>query len=69
MEKLKCAKCKGEMEEGVLTNKYQTLPIMWGTKFVKYGLIGVFARIKLENGKDVKALCCKNCGYLESYAK
>ncbi|VVA44090.1 conserved hypothetical protein [Candidatus Roizmanbacteria bacterium] len=59
------------MEEGLLTNRTNSkIPsangsVVWGTKLIK----DFFAYFRVENAKDVKAYICKNCGYLENYAK
>ncbi|EKE13678.1 MAG: hypothetical protein ACD_12C00871G0001 [uncultured bacterium] len=68
---MKCSKCSGEMEEGLMTNRtISKIPaangsIVWGTKLIK----DFFAYFKVENAKEVKSYRCKECGYLESYAK
>jgi len=63
----KCPICSGEFEEGIIADAYSKTGAIksqrWGTKKLFLGLMG------LQNSKEVKTNCCKNCGYLESYAK
>jgi hypothetical protein len=58
----KCAKCEGEMEEGILKPKGGAPTLEWGSN-VNWTGVGV------KNATDVTTYKCKNCGYLESYAK
>ena len=61
----KCPKCQGEMEQDILAKPMPYLGIItWATK-----LVSGFFSSKLENKKDIVVYRCKNCGYLESYAK
>lgn len=64
---IKCPKCGGEMEEGLITDKGHLDADMtsqiWGTK-----IKGLF-KTNVENSKNVIVYRCKNCGYLESYTK
>ena len=52
------------MEEGMLgenrASGYGGVSV-WGKKLVGFGT--------MENGKILKAYRCKNCGYIENYAK
>lgn len=64
---MKCSKCQGEMEEGMLVDMQGTGIAgkqSWGTS-LKWG--GMLAGV--NNSHDVKTYKCKSCGYLESYAK
>ena len=65
---MKCIKCQGEMEEGIIADFIGNNPVpsdpKWGTSIKK----GFMSR-SLENPKSVVTNHCKNCGYLESYAK
>lgn len=67
---MKCPKCGGEMEEGIIVtknnnvNNINNVTIVWGTK-IKSGLLFM----KLENEKQFKAYRCNKCGYIENYAK
>ncbi|KKS41887.1 MAG: hypothetical protein UV61_C0001G0113 [Candidatus Gottesmanbacteria bacterium GW2011_GWB1_43_11] len=54
---MKCPKCKGEMEEGVLVG-YADGILSWVNKVVL-----------AKERKQTHTYNCKNCGYLESYAK
>ncbi len=58
---MKCQKCGGEMEEGLMKTPNMSPNEVWGTKV---NILGY-----LENKKEVKTYRCKKCGYLESYAK
>lgn len=64
---MKCPKCQNEMEEGIAlpTNAFNVgmgVGLSWGT-----GVNKLTASIK--NRRDATTYRCKNCGYLESYAK
>ena len=64
---MKCPKCQVKMMEGYLIDKNWAggwKPQVWGTNTK----IGAFS-INVENETNVKTYKCKNCGYLESYAK
>ena len=66
-ENKKCSKCNGAMESGLIADKghmdaHMTNQI-WGTK------IKGFLKGDVENRRNVTVYRCKNCGYLESYAK
>ena len=66
MEKAKCPKCKGEMEEGFIADHLAAVSVTgqkWGTSTKLGGFLGV------NDAHDVKTHRCKSCGYLESYAK
>jgi len=58
----KCPKCGGEMEEGLVICPGADKAV-WGTK------MGVTGCTSLENKKEIKANCCKSCGYVEVFAK
>jgi len=58
---MKCPKCKGEMEKGYVTLQGYGRIIRWGREFNWLGV--------LKGEKSIDTFCCKNCGYLESYAK
>lgn len=65
MEKKKCPKCEGEMEEGIIADRgHLSLgeKPQWGTGLAWGG-------ITLKDKKEVKTYRCNSCGYLESYAK
>lgn len=66
---LKCPKCSGEMEAGVILDKSHfnvpTQPI-WG-KNVPGPISGLLG--SLDNTHEVVTYRCASCGYLESYAK
>ena len=66
---MKCSKCNGEMEEGLLGSTFG--PPLNGVYVNKYGtsIKKSFLGQDLENKKEVKIYRCKECGYLESYAK
>ncbi len=71
---MKCSKCAGEMEEGVLaseagSNKPFFVPIQWGSKITDPEFMGTQLYPKLENNKSVEVYRCTHCGLLESYAK
>lgn len=61
----KCPKCGGEFEEGVIVDKNYVVEQQqtWAAKIRLAGWAGK------ENEVKVKTYRCKNCGYLESYAK
>ena len=63
---MKCPKCKGEMEEGVIFDRGH-LNVLSTQKFGT-GIKGMLFR-KIENEKNILSYRCKSCGYLESYAK
>jgi len=58
---MKCSKCNGEMEKGLVKPKRGTPTEVWGTKL---NIIG-----DLDNSIDVITYRCQKCEYLESYAK
>ncbi len=62
---MKCPKCKGEMEEGFLIPEVEIEKITWA-KSLKTGLLGL---PKVEERSQIVAHKCKNCGYVENYAK
>jgi predicted nucleic-acid-binding Zn-ribbon protein len=65
----KCPKCSGEMEEGVVADRghYDSVQYpVWGTR-LDINFFKPFS--KVIDQKNVKTNRCKNCGYLESYAK
>jgi len=62
---MKCPKCGGEMEEGFLKGiRPDDGNIQWGKLGVKPNFNN-----QLKDGIDIKSCKCKNCGYLENYAK
>jgi DNA-directed RNA polymerase subunit RPC12/RpoP len=62
----KCPKCGGEMEEGMIADGNSvggySIP-QWGT-----GVNGVIIKT-VDNAHKVKSFRCKNCGFLESFAR
>lgn len=66
---MQCAKCSGEMEDGLIADKMGDLGThlhpKWANKITGFNLLGY----GLENPKEVKTYRCKNCGFLESYAR
>jgi len=59
---MKCPKCSGEMEEGMVKCRSgYTGKEEWGKEIGWMGL--------MKNGKPVVTHRCSKCGYLESYAK
>lgn len=65
-ESNKCPKCEGEMEEGLVPDFYNPGGFskhLWGKENP-----GSFNRNPQDN-REVITYRCKNCGYLESYAK
>lgn len=70
MENLKCEKCGGEMEKGLLVQSVPTGGISlrgrvsWVSR-IHVGLIGV----KFFDQHSVESYKCNKCGYLESYGK
>ncbi len=66
----KCPKCNGEMEDGY-THDSQNAWVDFITKKTKWVKGGSGMRIGLDiNSKiDITTYRCKNCGFLESYAK
>lgn len=68
---LKCAKCDGEMELGHIPD-YVTLmavqPPVWVRGPLRKGFFG--QNVNMRGMKfRVESYRCKNCGYLESYAR
>ncbi len=60
---MKCPKCQGEMIEGNYSDD-TGIPVNWNIKKKVLGFMNVqTSRI------ETKVYRCKNCGYLESYAK
>lgn len=62
---MKCPKCSGEMEKGFFPdNRYGGYSkLTWVDKIVHF-------KWKPANQMfEIEAYRCKNCGYLESYAK
>lgn len=66
---IKCPKCDGEMDEGLIADKTTDLSMhykpKWTTKIRGFNLLGG----GLESPREVKTFRCKKCCYLESYAK
>ena len=67
---LKCSKCSGEMQEGLVVDlSYKgVIPSMW----VEDQAGGGGAPVAVDNHKrKVKTITyrCSNCGFLDSYAK
>ena len=63
---MKCPKCGEEMEEALIADRGHgsfSIKQQWGSNLQLGGFAGV------KNRRDVKTYRCKNCGYLESYAK
>lgn len=65
----KCPKCGGEMEEGMIADKIGNVAVPseseWGTN-IRKKLLNMNV---LENKRIMKTNRCKNCGFLESFAK
>jgi len=68
---MKCPKCGSEMELGVAVDQAATMGggtrstgQIWGTKITR-GMLSM----EVQNAKFISTYRCKNCGYLESYAK
>ncbi len=58
---MKCAKCNGEMEEGMVKGSSgHDAGQKWGKEINWRG--------RVKNGKDIVVYRCTSCGYLESYA-
>lgn len=66
-EKIKCPKCGGDMEKGVVPNlgMFETETIQKWTKVIKR----IQFRWSPSLTKDVVTFRCISCGFLESYAK
>lgn len=60
----KCPICGGEFEEGGITLAHGG--VSWVTKEEHASLL---SKLVTPVGGNIKAYKCKNCGYLESYAK
>ena len=61
---MKCPKCKGEMDEGLLIPEVHLEKITWAKSLgTRLGLP------KVEERSQVTAYKCEECGYLENYAK
>lgn len=61
----KCPKCNSEMEEGIIADSYSNTAkrkSQWGS-----GLLLGF--ISLKNPKDIQSFRCKECDFIENYAK
>lgn len=59
---MKCPKCNREMREGVfLAPTVRGSFLTWWDK--------VKRKLLIPDSLQIKAYRCKNCGYLESYAK
>lgn len=64
MENRKCSVCGGEFEEGLVVDRGDysiPMPQKWVNKIKLLTL--------KDDSRQVKTYRCKNCGYLESYAK
>lgn len=67
---MKCVKCGGEMEEGVLIADIVNLgPSIVPTKFAKGIKSSILWGKTADTKAEVKVYKCVQCGYLESYAK
>jgi hypothetical protein len=66
----KCSKCSGTMEAGLLLDRTQALlyPAIWADGSLKKKWLG---GLKVADNRlyRVETWRCKDCGYLESYAK
>jgi hypothetical protein len=66
----KCSKCSGEMETGFVLDRTHVhiFPATWADGLVELNWLGGF---KPGNRKfyRVETWRCKDCGYLESYAR
>lgn len=63
-DQMKCLKCNGEMEEGVISETQQAQRVaQWGV-FHQSNILN-----RIENQVKIVAYRCKSCGYIESYAK
>ena len=76
MEKnMKCSKCEGEMEVGILIDKagpngQLMTDLEWGKWTEKKAFGGkVTVSRSVDNKKVITSYRCTKCGYLESYAK
>lgn len=59
---MKCPKCGGEMDEGIVKPDGGYVGRQkWGKEVNWRGMV--------KDGLTVKTFKCKTCGYLESYAK
>ena len=70
--KIKCAKCGSEMEEGSLVEKSNMLGGLFTNEnvVVNWGIFKPSAWWNsVKNKRQVTAHRCTSCGYLESYAK
>jgi hypothetical protein len=67
---LKCSKCSGEMQEGIVVNlNYNgVIPSMWVEDHGGDGGAPVTADVHKRKVKTI-TYRCSNCGFLDSYAK
>ncbi len=67
---LKCSKCSGQMETGFLLDVTHggRLVASWISGPPQKGWFG-FVKVKGKTSYEAEVWRCKDCGYLESYAK
>ncbi|MBI2029809.1 hypothetical protein HYT02_05310 [Candidatus Gottesmanbacteria bacterium] len=65
---MKCPKCNGVMEEGVGSTPRGGI-LFWGQPVGNKITEWLTAGGTVDNKTYIKILKCKECGYLESYAK
>jgi predicted nucleic-acid-binding Zn-ribbon protein len=73
-QSLKCPKCQGEFEQGLLLNSVYIPesrdPIKNATEWALGSVKGGFLPgVKVKAKRPLVALCCSKCGYVELYAR
>ncbi len=68
---MKCPKCEGEMELGIVSDSYGQVGNLqkqsqWAKKV--NSVLKIF-QAGLDGAKSIKSYRCKSCGYLENYAE
>jgi predicted nucleic-acid-binding Zn-ribbon protein len=65
MKQIKCPKCNGNMEQGLIkSDGGYAGDLKWGKPDSVSGWTG-----KVKDGKKIVTYRCQNCGYLECYAE